>query len=208
MLFESGATDHLNSQILAAIHETDAEAAKIRENGGAPALDLKEKVDMLRTSVIRARLETIAAIDGEIDSIRATWEKNRDRNPDRELARIRRAENEINALTDAECADLALRYSADAEDLGPAALNALRARLRMSGAEAEMDVLTDAIHDRRDDRPWISGDPEATKLADYRDKLDSLTGSQVLYDGEQGTAALEFMDLIDFDGELDAVLVE
>lgn len=201
VLIESS-TDNLNTQIVAELHKLDEKAAEIRERGGSPQGELAGEVAALRSSIERATLATVQAINGELDAVRQVWEKARDKNPTAELAAFMRAQSRIRGLSDAEAAKLAVDYANEQADLSLPELNELRGRLRQTGAEAEMLALGDAVEARRGAEPWISQDPEAASLVDYRDKLSGLRGGQVLYDGDQGQAVFEVADLVDYSGEL------
>lgn len=205
VLYDSS-SDNLNKQISAKLAELDAEAAQIRAEGKSPIDELSDKVTMLKAATERARLETIAAVDLELEGLREKWQKNRDRHPDKEIAILMRAQNHIGGLSDTEANTLAIMYVSDAADLSLPELNELRARLRNTdGSEAELLSLEEGIIERRGAAPWISESPDASRIADYRDLLGKLNGSEVLLsDGDQGRVPVHLDDLIDWDGELEA----
>ena len=205
VLFDSS-KQNLNKQIAAKLLELDAEAAELRAEKRSPVDELKPKVDALKIAVESARARTVAALDGELEGIREKWEKDRDRHPERELAQIRRAENSFKGLNSAGVKDLAMAYINDQADLSLYELNELRSRLRSApDLQAEAMSLEDVIIERRGGAPWISDSPEVSELADYRDRLTELRGSQVLYDGDQGQAVFNIDDLIDWNQELETV---
>ena len=215
VLFENSA-DHLNGQVIAKLAEIEAEARQMRAENARqetegrrgekhiPAMDLKPKIDALRSALVRGRLETIDAIDGEFAEMKSSYQKDRARHADQSLLEIRDAENKFHGLTDDECTELVFQYGTGA-DLNLAELNALKGRLRDQNATPELDALKRTIKSRRADTPWLDG--EGRKIADYRDQMQNLQGGELLYvDQETGeTIKTDFEDLIDFDGELDTV---
>ena len=204
VIFDSS-TDPLNQQISQQLTALDGEAAQIRDAGRSPQHDLRPKVDLLKGAITRARIETLTHIDNSIGEIRNQWLDNRDKHPDRELARLRRAENEIGGLSDKECADLAINYASEAADLDGPSLNVLKGRLRQGKADVELEVLAEGIAARRGDRPWISTDPDATAMADHADRLEKLTGGQVFFENEDGREIFDVEKMIDYEGELSAL---
>jgi len=215
IIWESGATDNLNKQILSAVHEIEEAAGAIRaENekpteGGrkrpqkSPTLELKPRVDALRQSLSLATAETVAAIDDELAAVRQVWKTDRDAHPDREAALLLRARNRISGMTDQEAVEAALAYADGQEDFDYCTLNELKSRLRTQGesAEAEAQTLNDAIKQRNGNRPWLQ-DPEVRDLLFYRDRLSELNAGETLYMGNEGLMAFDVGDLVDFDNEL------
>ncbi|MAG13618.1 MAG: hypothetical protein CMN78_03365 [Spirochaetales bacterium] len=199
-LFNASNTD-LNQQIASELVKIEAEAGRIRERGGSPALELKPQVDQLRTAIEVGRFETlqqIAAIQGEA---RSEWEQARDKKPNVELAQIRRASNRFRGMADADVTALALAYADGSTDLSAIELNEARARLRTNGAE--LDVLNQVAKERRTDTPWISEDEELAKLADYGDTLSTFKADEILVESEEyGQDRFNLDNLLDLNGEL------
>ena len=134
---------------------------------------------------------------------RAEWEKARDKKPDAELARIRRAENRFRGMADADVTALALDYGDGQTTLSIAELNEARSRLRQIGDGAELEVLNDTAKARRDDSPWISQDEELSKLADYSDTLSGFKADEILVESEEyGQDRFNLDNLLDLNGEL------
>lgn len=171
--------------------------------GGDPQTELSKNVDTLRSAVERGRADTISALDGEMADFRAEWEKDRDRHPERELAQIRRAENQIRGMGDDEAGELAIQFSGLEADFDLPQLNELRSRLRIAGKDAELLMLNDGARARRSDSPWLQPE-EASKLADYRGSLASLSGGEVAHESEAGSFIVDVSNLVDFSGELDS----
>ena len=199
VLFESQ-TDNLSRIIGQELTRIDAEAADIRARGGSPAGELTDRVDTFRAAIEQARKETVDLLREDLKATKVQWQKERDRRPDLDLAKIERAKNRVRALSKEEAEELSFRYSSDAEELDHYELNELKAR------DLDPDVrkaLSVAITERHGNEPWISSDPEAMAIANHADNLDSLTGAQVLYQGDMGQAVFDAGDLIDYSGELE-----
>ena len=200
---ESG--DDLNRQIRAEIEKIETEALQIRKRGGSPELELKPAVDRLRAAIDVGRVETLQEIGRIHAEARADWERIRDKKPEAELAAIRRAENRFKGMGADEIRALAVDYM-DGGELSHIELNELRARMRqIPDAGPELSVLNDAARARRDDSPWVSGDPEMMTLADYADTLGQLSGGEVLIsvEGEDRPyqERVDVESIIDFHGE-------
>ena len=213
VLFENS-TDHLNGQVIAKLTEIEAEARQMRAESARqekegrrgekhiPAMDLKPKIDELRSALVRGRLETIEAIDQEFVERKKTYQLDRENHASRSLLEITEAQNRIGALSDDESLELVSNY-ASGETLNFSELNALKARLRLQNATPELDALKRTIKSRRADTPWLDG--EGRKIADYRDSLANLQGGEMIYiDPETGESiTTDLANLIDYEGELD-----
>ena len=198
--FNQSDTD-LNVQIQSEIGKIEAEAREIRKAGLNPELELRPKVEQLKAAIEVGRFQTIEQIRTIHTEARSEWEKARDKKPDAELARIRRAENRFKGMGDDDVAALAESYTGGEADLSIVELNEIRGRLRSNGAE--LDVLNLAVKERRGDSPWISKDEEMTKLADYGDTLSGFKSDEILVQSEEyGADRFRLDDLIDYEGEL------
>ena len=209
-------TDNLNSQISAELAALDLAAAEIRKhnaveiekNGKAkaqrrdPEVELRPRVELLMAAVERARLQTVAALDGEISELQNDHQKKIDAKPDLDLLKLRRAENFVDGLTDDQVRRLPVELAEKQQDCGTYTINLLRARLRRMGdAEGELGTLTELSQKLRWDTPWLQTD-EGAELAELRDDLASLKGSEVLYKDPRGSVTARVEELVDYGGEL------
>ena len=210
---------HLNQIISRALTDIDAKASKIRtENeqlerdghrpGPSPQVQLRDDVERLQTAIERARLETINAIDSEIEKAREEWTRARDRSPDAELAAIRRAENRFKGISDDQARELARTYTDGGTDLNMFELNEARARLQAQGPDGTpyLQGLNEAAAARHGDEPWKQA-PAISEMVDYRGALTQLKNDEVFVSTEEhGSAVLKASELIDYNGELDEPL--
>jgi hypothetical protein len=204
-LFQGTAgSSNINGQVLTEIQGIEAEAKKIRLAGGSPEAELRDRISKLKSDVGMATFETVGALDGELDVFKQEWTAARDRAPDRELALIRRSENEFKGLSDKQVSEMAMAYMEGTRDLIPVELNEVVGRLRQSGDyEAELEALQEAIPSMHGLSPWLK-DEAAAKLLDYRDKLQQLEPGEVHFEHpDHGSASFDLDSLIDLSGELE-----
>ena len=209
--------DHLNKQILSGLQQIEADAERIRtedEQTGRRRIvqdELRDKAETLRSAVAAARAQTIGVIDEQFDQARLEYEKARDKKPDLDVARLRRASNAVNAMSDEQVKNAAFQYGNGDLSLDPYELNEIRARLRTIDEGAELKGFNDAVAIRRDDAPWVSQNAELAQLADYQDVLKQLKDDEIVLIDENAPAnqpeqfsriRAKASELIDFDNRL------
>ncbi|MBT3202594.1 MAG: hypothetical protein HN350_22060 [Phycisphaerales bacterium] len=204
-------TSNLNRQIsqrLAGIDEAAAVMKKVdsRKEEGAGRnveVELGPEIAQLTADVDAARMATISAIDNDLETRRENWTAARDRNPTKEVAEIRRAENRIKGMDDKSVADLAGAYADDTAGLNVPELNEISARLRQANMGPENEILHLAIDQKHGHSPWIAGDPEAAGMANYRKVLSELRTGEVSVGNDEFRPKIR--ELADLHGDLNKV---
>jgi hypothetical protein len=205
MLAES--TNPLHRGVAQALGTIDAKAAEMRRNdiksGARRSLpvELAPLVEELKARMDRARIHEVIRLGDELETLKTTWTKDRDKNPQAETAQLLRAANRFKASSDEAVAELSMGYASGAADLSSVELNEARSRLRESGQGAELETLNLAAKARHGDTPWIAGNADAMAMVQERDVLKSLPSGTVSLADDQHRVKLS--DLVDFNGDLD-----
>ena len=195
---------HLNKIIIEQVRKLDTQSKALRRQEKSPVHELQGEVEKLKSATAQATFDTIAAADKKLASVREQWEAKRDAHPDRELASIRRAENRVNGMSDQQITDLvSLNGATELPELSLSEVNAIRARVRDN--ETEFEAINGIAKALRADTPWLRENAEAADLSDYRDRLSTLDGGEVLYVNEAEGVSLHVPvdTLVDYHGELD-----
>lgn len=177
--------DTLNKAVVSALQKIEGAAAAIRtedEKNGRKRIvadELKPMSEKLPYAISEARRQTIAAIDSRLAAARDTWQRRRDRRPDADLLNLRRAENQVNGMSDAQIKDLVMTYSDGELVLDTYEINAVRARLRSIDAD-QLDLFNELVKQRRGDAPWIGESDELAELADYRALISTLKDDELI----------------------------
>ena len=196
-------TGSLNASLVTELSGLDAEAARLQRIGKAPIDELRPKVDALRTSVSRVRIETIEKNRDVISQYETAYLTRRDKNATAELMKQNDAKLRINAMTDSEVEALTIAYTNGA-DLDLPTLREMQSRARVTD---ELAHLVESLHtemtDRRAEMPWITEDEKATGLADEIDLLEATPPGKVRIEADDTAFVVEVADLVDYNGELD-----
>ena len=202
ILFESSKTN-LNVQIAREINRIDSLASDIRKaETGDVREDLKGEIAGLKRKISQATVMSIAALNEEIDGYRSKWTKDRDANPDRELAQLRRSESEVNGMSDTEVRKIGESFTQGATDMSTPELNAVRARLRSIDTDL-LGIVNETARTLHTDSPWLQS-PESANAYHYKTELEQLKPGQVAIgtSDNSGSMSLDVETLIDYDGEL------
>ena len=209
--------DNLNRQVFNAIQQLEQAAAAIRaenERYGTKRSvhdELAEQTENLKYAIDQARQETIQAINLQIEDARGEYEKQRDRKPELDVARLRRASNTVNAMSDDQVKNATFQYSSGELSLNPYEINEIRARLRTIDDGGGLEGFNDAVAIRRDDAPWVSQNAELAQLADYQDVLKQLKDDEIVLIDENAPAnqpeqfsriRAKASELVDYDNRL------
>lgn len=193
----------INTDILSQIRAIESKAEVARSQGLNPKVETAADVQELTGKIAFSYMKLAEAYNVEIDNVRQQWEKQRDKNPNQELAQIRRAETMINAMSDKELSQLAMNYSADYADLNQAEVNILAGKLNQDPSlKTEFDLLKDAMREFHANEPWLS-DPDVKAMHEESERLQNLEPGAVVVELDGARQAAHIETLIDYDGELD-----
>ena len=193
----------LNASLVTELSGLDAEAARLRKIGKVPIDELRPRVDSLRASVSRVRIETIEKNHDLIFQYETAFVARREKNASAEIMRQNDARSRIAAMADSEIEALAIAY-VDGADLDLHELREIQARARKSDDLAHLvESLRSEMSDRRAETPWISEDEKATALADEIDLLAATPPGMVRIEADDTAFVVEVADLVDYNGELD-----
>lgn len=212
---ENAGAVSLNAEITTELGKLDREAARIRKAGGDPRQELAPSVEKLRGAIGRFTAARIREHRGVIERARLEHEKQRAKNSTVELFRLHDARSRVAAMSDAEAVETA-RDFVEGSDVDRYVIRELVPRLQAMPIpetpkpgeltpDLVLDGLRDAIRDRHTEQPWLQ-EPKAAAAAAEAELLESLKPGRVLVPIDNGQfAKVDINDLVDFDGELDAV---
>ena len=195
-------TGSLNAAIVTELSGIDADAAQIRKTGRNAREELQPKVDALRASASRVRVETIDKGQIRLDQYRTEWNHRREKSASAEIMRQNDARLRVAAMDDTGIEALTMSYLNGA-DLDLPTLRELQARARTTGdLEHLVDTLRSEMTDRHADSPWISESEDALQLVAEIDRLESTPPGSVTIDADDVRIVAQIADLVDYDGEL------
>jgi len=202
--FEKGIKDAVSRQVLEEVSRIEAKARALKRENKHPQSELAPEIESLKARAALGYQQQAQFYQETLGEYEKKWKKERDRHPNNELARLNRARNRIDVLTDQECVELALAYGQDPESLETEEANLLAARLRgTKEGSAYYEQLRDDMRNAHANQPWLK-DPNAASL--YRDMkmIENTQPGKAVFDAEGQVMQIDIEELIDFDGRLDS----
>jgi hypothetical protein len=185
-----------NLAILGAIQEIESKARTLKKTGVKNVrVQLSPDIDNLVSRVAMGNKNNSMQCYQAINEIKQKWEVTRDRKPNDELARIRRAELAINAMNNEEIEEKILNYG----NVGSVDIGYEESQILLSRATgATREILQDTIKKNCIDKPFLKSPPERELLTNA-EKYGSL-GAKMEHDG----MIFEVEKVIDLEDELSA----